>query len=174
MRRGKPMARVAAKRAQKFPKTFLVRPLPPLLFPKPARRPGTKHSRRPRERGRMKFYSQLWCLLRDLANNGNLQPHLVDAGLACRGPIEVAHLGDRGATGTGGWRRAPDRATAPLCRKHHRAIDGKVGGKAPWYVALGRHGQQELRAKLVQFAGFYWDGLNDEGRAAWERRAAAV
>jgi len=125
----------------------------------------------------MAFYASLWCILRDIALTGNIEPHLVEAATACgRGTywsgIEVAHIGDRGATGTGGWRRAPDDKTAPLCRKHHKAIDGKEGGKAPWYVALGRDGQRELRAKLVRFASYYWDGLTDDGRAHWDVRAA--
>lgn len=121
----------------------------------------------------MAFYSSLWCMLRDLANGGNIEPRLMSVTLACGGPVEVAHLGDRGATGTGGWRRAPDKLTAPLCRKHHRAIDGTVGGKAKWYVELGREGQQELREKLVRFAGYYWDGLAPHGREEWDRRAEA-
>jgi hypothetical protein len=121
----------------------------------------------------MAFYAGLWCMLRDLARGGNMPPHLEDVAMACNGPIEVAHLGDRGATGTGGWRRAPDATTAPLCRRHHRAIDGTVGGKARWYVALFREGQQELRAKLVYFANAYWEGLTDHGRKHWDALAAS-
>lgn len=133
----------------------------------------TKHARRPREFGRMAFYSSLWCMLRDLARGGNIATRDVEAAMACDGPIEVAHLGDRGASGTGGWRRCPDAQTAPLCRKHHRGIDGGVGGRARWYVALGRAGQQELREKLVFFADAYWDGLTEAQREEWNARAEA-
>lgn len=164
-------AETAARASRKQAKAALA--LPPPVSPK-----GTKHSRRPRDLGRMLFYSQLWCMLRDLSRGGNIEPHLMKAAEDCGrgsywGGLEVAHLGDRGATGTGGWRRAPDDKTAPLCRKHHKAIDGKEGGKARWYVAMGRLEQQELRAKLVRFAGYYWDGLSDHGRAHWNELAAA-
>lgn len=145
------------------------KPIPRSWMRKSAR--GTKHSRREREFGRMAFYSSLWCMLRDLARGGSIPPANVSAAMACDGPIEVAHLGDRGATGTGGWRRAPDATTAPLCRHHHRGIDGKVGGKAPWYVALGREGQSELRGLLVLFSSNYWDGLTPAGRAEWDANA---
>lgn len=147
-----------------------------VAYPKPIREAKTKHGRRPRELGRMAFYSNLWCILRDLAQGGNIEPDLIevasDCGRGAWGTIEVAHLGDRGAKGTGGWRRAPDKLTAPLCRKHHRAIDGTVGGRAPWYVSRGREWQQELRAKLVRFASYYWDGLAPHVRAEWDRKAA--
>ena len=133
----------------------------------------TKHARRAREFGRMAFYSSLWCMLRDISRAGRLPTPINEVTQACEGPIEVAHLGDRGATGTGGWRRAPDAKTAPLCRHHHRSIDGRVGGKAPWYVALGREGQRELRADLVLFADLYWQGLTEEGRAHWDAVASS-
>lgn len=175
MRRGKPIERkrwgtsrrVDGKRALKLPESFQPK------FPKPVSPKGTKHRRRPRELGRMLFYSGLWCMLRRLARNGNIPPANVAIIMSYGGPIEVAHLGDRGATGSGGWRRAPDRLTAPLSRDAHRAIDGKVGGKAPWYVALGREGQRELRRLLVLFADNYWQMLTPEGRAEWDRKAAA-
>jgi hypothetical protein len=117
----------------------------------------------------MRFYSSLWCMLLDLSNGGNLSPALMSSILACGGPVEVAHLGPRA-----GWRRGKDAETAPLCRKHHRAIDGTVGGRAPWYVALGRDGQRELREKLVRFAGYYWDGLAPYVRQRWNEHRAAV
>lgn len=169
--RRRPRAETAARASRRAAKAALA--LPPPVAPR-----GTKHARRPRERGRMLFYSRLWCMLRDIALTGNVEPRLIGVATDCgKGPfwsgIEVAHLGDRGATGTGGWRRAPDDKTAPLCRKHHKAIDGKEGGKAPWYVALGREGHRELRAKLIRFAGYYWDALTDDGRAHWETQAAA-
>jgi hypothetical protein len=137
-------------------------------FPKPTRPEGTKHRRRAREFGRMAFYAHLWCMLLDLARGGNAEPRHMEAWLACEGPIEVAHLGARA-----GWRRCSDDQTAPLCRKHHRQIDGKVGGRARWFVELGREGQREVREKLIRFAGYYWDGLTPEGRGEWDRRAAA-
>jgi hypothetical protein len=122
----------------------------------------------------MAFYGNLWCMLRDLAQGGNIEPRNVQAAMACDGEVQVAHLGKRGAAGTGGWRRAPDDKTAPLCRHHHDVIDGRTGRRArAWFVELGRTGQDYLREKLIQFAAFYWDGLAPSGREEWERRAAA-
>jgi hypothetical protein len=119
----------------------------------------------------MAFYSHLWCMVRELASTGGTWPKYEDAMLAmlaCSGPIEVAHLGARA-----GWRRGKDSETAPLCRQHHRDIDGRVGGRAPWYVALGRDSQRDVREKLVAMAAAYWDYLSDSGRASWDARAAA-
>ncbi len=140
-------------------------------FPKPVRSPkepkplrpkrwgvsrsarGTKHSRRPRDFDRMRFLSDLgscavsawfvspasgkrWVLTSDLAE-------------LCSGRIEVAHLS---LGKTAGRRRAPDAQTAPICHQHHTDIDGKIGGKGPWYVALGYEGQQKLRRWLIDWA----------------------
>lgn len=116
----------------------------------------------------MAFYGSLWCMLRDLARTGNIEPHLVSECMDCGVPdgmakaIEVAHLGERP-----GYRRAPDWTTAPLCWKHHKAIDGKEGGKAPWYVALGRERQLELRQKLWETADHYWRMLTPATQGSW-------
>jgi hypothetical protein len=115
----------------------------------------------------MAFYSQLWCMMRDLARTGNVVPSAIPDAMNCTGRIEVAHLGSRA-----GWRRCSDAETAPLCRQHHRDLDGRVGGKASWYVALGRAGQAELRGRLVQFADFYWQTLTPKQRDEWDAKAS--
>jgi len=130
----------------------------------------TKHARRPRNFARMAFVKTLPCGLADaffvVAGGlvGAPQPE------ACAGHVEAAHLGDRA-----GFRRCSDDETAPLCRRHHRVpgIDGNVGGRAPWYVALGRDGQRALRAELVSLATEEWEALGEAGRRHWDEMAAA-
>lgn len=161
LRRGKPIgpATFEEARAQR-------RDLQARRRAKPARK--TKHARRDRELGRMLFYSTLWCILRDMARSGNIEPSRIDAAMACDGPIEVAHLGPRA-----GWRRCGDGKTAPLCRKHHREIDGKIGGRGPWFVSLGRERQLEIREKLTDFADNYWRMLTPAEQQGWDDKAVA-
>jgi hypothetical protein len=136
---------------------------------RPMRRKGdTAYANRDREFGRMAFYHSLWCMLRDLARGGNVEPRHMMAALACEGPIEVAHLGERA-----GYRRCSDAETAPLCRRHHRGIDGTVGGRAKWYSELGREDQRDLRDRLIRFSAYYWDGLTPAEQAKWEQIAEA-
>lgn len=87
----------------------------------------------------------------------------------CDGPTEAAHLGPRA-----GFRRCPDNQTAPLCRKHHRqpGIDGNVGGRAKWYVAMNRSDQLRLRQILWTQADLLWLALPDHVRSEWNQRAA--
>jgi hypothetical protein len=128
----------------------------------------TKHARRPRNFGRMAFVKTLPCGLADafFVVAGSLTDG-PPPGL-CSGPIECMHLGDRA-----GWRRCSDDETAPGCRTHHRGIDGTVGGRAPWYVALGRDGQRALRAELVSRASEAWGALGEAGQKHWRELAAA-
>lgn len=145
-----------------------------LAFPRPETPARTKHGRRPRERGRMLFYATLWCMLRDMGQGGNIEPHLLTAALACEGEVQVAHLGERGGRGTGGWRRAPDAKSAPLCRKHHDELDGRAGRRArKWFVDMGRVGQQHMKNQLVFFAGAYWNNLAPDQQETWNARALA-
>ena len=79
-------------------------------------------------------------------------------------PIEFAHLHDL-------RRYAPGDIGAGLDRTTHLGIDGKPGGKAPWYVALDKPGQSTIRMRLADRARRAWDALTDAQRADWERRA---
>ena len=128
----------------------------------------TKHARRVREWGRMAFYKSLPCgLLEAMSALEKVSIHQARVWVDfCDGVVEVAHLGPRA-----GWRRGKDAETAPLCRKHHRDIDGQVGGKAPWYVARGREGQFAVRARLIAQADALWFALDPEQRAEWDARA---
>jgi hypothetical protein len=152
-----------------------------MMFPKPVKRVkdrkplkrsrmkaskrGTAHSRRPREWGRLAYYKTLPC---DMFAScvAQFPDALVMFWGACLGRTEVAHLGDRA-----GWRRCPDSETAPLCRHHHQDIDGRIGGRAPWYVALGREGQRALRERLVARADLRWSTLTTNQRQDWNARA---
>jgi hypothetical protein len=127
---------------------------------------GTAHGRRERQWGRMMYYKTLPCDMR--TTFALVFPFEFEGSRpgVCFGCIEVAHLGERA-----GWRRCPDRQTGPLCQRHHRDIDGRIGGRAPWYVALGREGQRALRGRLVARADLRWSTLTGNQRADWEARA---
>jgi hypothetical protein len=129
---------------------------------KPSAR-GTAHSRRPREWGFMAFCHARGCeLFLDL----DTQKILGVRHMCPRyDPLEFAHLSalkryDVGDVG------------ACLCRTVHRGIDGKEGGKAVWYVALGREGQHTIRMRLANRARAAWDALSPAQRQEWEDRAA--
>lgn len=124
---------------------------------------GTAHGRRRREPGFVHFCHERGC---ELALDAELQ-HLLSVSHDCSfEPVEFAHLHDL-------RRYAPGDVGAGLCRPVHRGIDGKVGGKLPWYVALGYDGQHMIRMRLANRARAAWDALTDEQRAEWERKAAA-
>lgn len=84
----------------------------------------------------------------------------------CTGPVQVMHLREHASQ-----KRAPDYRTAPGCKHHHQDIDGKVGGRGPWYVALGREGQRALRDRLVARANLRWLMLTGNQRADWDARS---
>ncbi len=80
---------------------------------------------------------------------------------ACRGPIEFAHLSDLKRYDVGD-------IGAGLCQDAHRGFDGRVGGKAAWYVALSKDGQKGVRQRLSSRARMAWDALPQEARVAWD------
>jgi hypothetical protein len=143
------------------------------LFPKPAKRKkerkplrakrwgvkrkarGTKHSRRPREWGFMAFAHGRGC---ELARNHEAQ---LLAGFvhACdpNDRIEFAHLSEKKRYDVGD-------IGAGLCATIHRGIDGKVGGKATWYVAMGKEGQRLFGVRLSVSARVAWMQMSE-----WER-----
>lgn len=124
---------------------------------------GTAHSRRPREWGFMAFCHDRGCELRRDVDTQNL------LGLVhvCKGPVQFAHLSDLKRYDVG------DKGSG-LCRDAaHQGIDGMVGGKAPWYVALGKDGQKLIRDRLANRARRAWEAFTDEQRAAWEDIAVA-
>lgn len=125
---------------------------------------GTAHSRRPRNWGFMSFARERGCELR---GDAELQ-RILGIRHDCEGPIQFAHLSDK---------RRYDPAGdigAGLCRDAaHQGIDGKIGGKAPWYVVLDYTGQHMARMRLANRARAAWDALTDAGRDGWEARAAA-
>lgn len=84
----------------------------------------------------------------------------------CDGPVEFAHLHDR-------RRYAQGDIGAGLDRTVHRGIDGRVGGKASWYVVLEYEGQHMVRMRLANRARAAWDALTDDQRAEYERKAQA-
>lgn len=131
---------------------------------KPMRRgPGkTAHARREREFGFMMFCRERGC---ELALDHELQ-RLIGISHDCSfEPVEFAHLHDR-------RRYAPGDIGAGLCVTTHRGIDGRLGGKLPWYAALDHVGQHTFRMRLANRARAAWDALSDEERTDWERRAA--
>lgn len=89
----------------------------------------------------------------------------------CNGPIEYMHLGSKRKNG--GWHKCDDEEGASGCRCHHRApgIDGGVGGKARWYMALDVDGQALFKKRLIQRQQERWDALTDEQRANWGQLA---
>lgn len=124
---------------------------------------GTAHSRRPRELGFM-AYAKFWrgCELR---RDAEAQRMLGIVHLVCDGSVEFAHLHDR-------KRYAKGDVGAGLCKRGaHTGIDGRVGGKMPEYVALGRDGQKALRDRLSNGARAGWNALPPETRAWWDRWA---
>ena len=78
--------------------------------------------------------------------------------------LEFAHLSDMKRYDVGD-------VGAVLCWTIHKGIDGKEGGKAHWYVAIGKRNQSEIRMRLANRARAAWDALSDAQRAEWERRA---
>jgi hypothetical protein len=86
----------------------------------------------------------------------------------CEGRVEVMHLRSESSQ-----HRAPDYRTAPGCKRHHVGIDGAIGGRAPWYVALGREGQRALREALVARADLKWSTLTGRERDDWQARATS-
>lgn len=178
-------ARIAAgepamSRSRLKPKQYGTRRKPPrrsltaeFAHPKPQRAKGTAHSRRPREFGKMFFLRTLPCRVREVwlsvvLNAGHNRDGLPEPP-RCDSIIEVMHLGSKRKRG--GWRRADDSETARGCRVHHRGIDGTVGGRGPWYVALGEDGQTELRRRLVALNDAEWLALTPESRALWDEEA---
>lgn len=147
------------------------RPSDALAHPKPRREAKTAHGRRQRETGRMLFYKSMPCMLAD----GMAMLRTVSTSQArvwvdfCDGSTEAAHLGPRKGY------RAPDNQTAPLCRRHHRepGIDGNVGGRAKWYVALSPEDRLRLRQILWTQADLLWLALPVRVREEWNRRATA-
>ena len=145
-----------------------------LAFPKPERKTGTKHGRRPREFGRMLFYSTLRGdvveALRSLSLETGKTAYFIAAEKAGPGVGRVQvmhlHLGHMA-----GRRRAPDHQTAPGHENHHKGIDGDIGGKARWYVELGWDRQQAMHAKLIDRARAKWNALTDRERQGWDELA---
>jgi hypothetical protein len=130
---------------------------------------GTAHSRRPREFGRMMYYSTLRCdvaTAMEEAFRTTIGCRARSTIGPCHGRVEVMHLRD-----TASQHRAKDHLTAPGCVRHHHDIDGDLGGRAPWYVALGREGQRALREQLIARADLKWSTLTGAQRADWEARA---
>jgi hypothetical protein len=136
--------------------------IPAPAFPKPDRKAGTAHRRRPREWGFMHFCHARGC---ELCLDADTRK-LLDPPPTCSGPLEFAHLSDKKRYDVGD-------VGACLHQTTHRGIDGKEGGKAVWYVALERHGQHFIRMRLANRARAAWDALSPEQREDWERRAAA-
>ena len=128
---------------------------------RPSKR-GTRHSRRPREWGFMAFCHARGC---ELCLDVDLQK-LIGIVFLRVGPLEFAHLSDRKRYDVGD-------VGACLHQAIHRGIDGKEGGKAPWYVALERSGQNLFRMRLANRARAAWDRLTPEQRAEWDAKAAA-
>lgn len=132
-----------------------------LAFPKPEPKRGTAHARRPREMGFMAFCHARGCEL-------CLDPDMrkVVEIPRCSGRLEFAHLSDKKRYDVGD-------VGACLHWSVHKGVDGKTGGKGPWYVALGRSGQHLFRMRLANRARSAWDALTPEQRADWDARAAA-
>ena len=132
-------------------------------FPKPVKPEKTKHSRRPREWGFMMCSRSFGC---ELDKDKDLQ-RILGIKHVCEGPIEFAHLSDLKRYDIGD-------IGAGLCKiGAHMAVDGKVGGKAFWYVKMDYTGQHMVRMRLANRARAAWDALTPEQREEWERRAAA-
>lgn len=162
-------AETAARASRKAAKARLA--LPPPEVPK-----GTSHARRKRETGFMCFQREFGCDVR--AAFAEEFPELAAAGL---GPgfcpsgawVEFMHL-----PLTVGRRRGPDKHGAGGCalgteEGHHREIDGRIGGKGRWYVALVYEGQQRLRERLRSRSLARWEALSPEQQAEWDCRAAS-
>ena len=147
-----------------FPKPVKVKkPRKPLQRSRmrPSKR-GTKHGRRPREAGFMAFCHDRGCEL-------CLDTHLHEVlGIVClrEGPLEFAHLSDLKRYDVGD-------IGACLHQAIHRGIDGKEGGKAPWYVALEKSGQHLFRMRLANRARAAWDRLLPSQQIGWDMKAAA-
>lgn len=139
-----------------------------LAFPRPQKKLGTKHSRRPRELGYMAFCKDRGCELALERDSGTLfgVSHRCWGFRVARVVVEFAHLGYRRRYDTGD-------IGAGLCSEVHHGIDGREGGKAPWYVALGRRGQELLRMHLSNRARRAWNALTPRERDAWDERAKA-
>jgi hypothetical protein len=140
-------------------------------YPKPAQEKGTKHSRRVREWGRMAYERSLGCgvalaFMLEFRSDGLsfLTPG------PCSGGLQYMHLH---LGKNAGRRRAPDDSGACGCEKHHQDIDGRIGGKAPWYVAFGFDGQQRLKLRLVTRQRVTWDALGPVEQARWDNYAEA-
>lgn len=139
-------------------------------YPKPEAKRGTKHARRVREWGRMAFARWRGCDVRSafveefgfFADGGVPTP--------CSDGLQYMHLH---LGKNAGRRRAPDHSGACGCVTHHQGIDGKIGGKAPWYVALGFDGQQRLKLRLVTRQREAWDALGPVEQARWDILAEA-
>lgn len=157
LRQGKPLER----------RTPLPRPTKPIArtWMKPGKR-KTAHARRERHWGFMAFTRSQPCDVRQsyvkefrFSIYRDLAP--------CLGAVQFMHL-----PLTVGRRRGPDMHGAAGCEVHHHDIDGDVGGKGPWYVALGYEGQQRLRERLRSRSLARWEALTPEARAEWDRMAA--
>lgn len=135
-------------------------PIPPPPVPK-----GTSHRRRRREWGRMAYAHTLGCDVWFAYAEEFGAVGAAHAGIGpCRGRREYMHLHLEEGSGV----RAPDHQGAIGCEGHHEDIDGEVGGKGPWYVALGRDGQLRLKRRLVDRQRARWDALAPEERAHWD------
>lgn len=131
----------------------------------------TKHARRERQFGKMAFLATRPC---------DVVPAFWEVVLAlpeyegqapgpCRGRVEVMHLREHAQQ-----HRASEDRVAPGCgHQHHKDIDGKVGGRGPWWVALGRELQAKLKDALSARATAAWMALSPEERAGWDAKAAA-
>lgn len=151
-----------------------------LALPPPVAPEGTFHARRKRETGFMTFQRAFGCDVR--AAFAEEFPDLWEfrvAGLV-PGPCPPgAHIEFMHLPLMVGRRRGPDKHGAPGCALgpdagHHKEIDGRVGGKGRWYVALGYEGQQRFRERLRSRALARWDALTPEERAEWDTRARAA
>ena len=129
--------------------------------PKPSRPEKTKHGRRAREHGYMHFCHERGC---ELALDMDLQRILGISHDCAFEPIEFAHLHDR-------RRYAPGDIGAGLDRPTHLGIDGRPGGKLPWYVSRDYQGQHMIRMRLANRARMAWEALTDAQRDEWEKKA---
>jgi len=135
-------------------------PLPRSWMRKGARK--SKHARREREHGYMHFCHARGC---ELALDAETQRGLGISHDCSFERLEFAHLSDKKRYDVGDVGACLDVAL-------HRGIDGnKIGGKPPWYVALGRAGQLSLRMHLANRARAAWDALSGLERATWEAKA---
>lgn len=134
-----------------------------------SRKPSkTKHARRPRAFDYMAWTSRQVCIVaraglvlhRASSSPRYDVPAIVAKHLACEGPIQVDHAGNRFTDGDG--KRAFDRTCIPLCRKHHEQrtnAGGTLGQAGIFYgftaemVRTWSNAAIEIHQQLARAAG---------------------